>query len=143
MSYITPEQTRRDPAPISERYLDRGSGWIAFAGTLLLILGVMNIIQGIAAIGSAHFYTTNAHYVFGSLKSYGWVVLILGVLEALAGIGIFSANQLARSGGVAILSLSAIAQLLMMPSYPFWSLTLFAVAILALYGLIAHGKETA
>jgi hypothetical protein len=143
MSYITPEQTRRDPAPISERYLDRGSGWIAFAGTLLLILGVMNIIQGIAAIGSAHFYTTNAHYVFGSLKSYGWVVLILGVLEALAGIGTFSANQLARWGGVAILSLSAIAQLLMMPSYPFWSLTLFAVAILALYGLIAHGKETA
>jgi hypothetical protein len=143
MSYITPETTRRDPAPISERYLDRGSGWIAFAGTLLLILGVMNIIQGIAAIGSAHFYASDAHYVFGSLKAYGWVVLILGVLQGMAGVGIFAANQFARWGGVAILSLNAIAQLLMMPSYPFWSLTLFAVAILALYGLIAHGKETA
>ena len=143
MSYITPDQTRRDPAPISERYLDRGSGWIAFAGTLLLILGVMNIIQGIAAIGSAHFYAADAHYIFGSLKTYGWVVLILGVLQALAGVGVFAANQFARWGGVAILSLDAIAQLLMMPSYPFWSLTLFAVDILALYGLIAHGKEIA
>jgi hypothetical protein len=143
MSYVTPEQTRRDPAPISERYLERGSGWVAFAGTLLLIIGVLNVIQGIAAIGSAHFYVSNAHYIFGSLKTYGWVVLILGVLEALAGIGIFAANQVARWGGVAILILSAIAQLLMMQSYPFWSLTLFAVAILALYGLIAHGSEIA
>jgi hypothetical protein len=70
-------------------------------------------------------------------------VLILGVLEALAGIGVFAANQFARWGGVAILSLNAIAQLLMMPSYPLWSLTLFAVSILALYGLIAHGREIA
>ena len=143
MSYVTPEQTRRDPAPISERYLERGSGWVAFAGTLLLIAGVLNVIQGIAAIGSAHFYTSGAHYIFGSLKTYGWVVLILGVLEALAGIGVFAANQFARWGGVVILSLNAIAQLLMMPSYPLWSLTLFAVSILALYGLIAHGKEIA
>jgi hypothetical protein len=143
MSYVTPEQTRRDPAPISERYLERGSGWVAFAGTLLLILGVMNIIQGIAAIGGAHFYAANAHYVFASLKTYGWVVLILGVLQALAGVGVFAANQFARWGGVAILSLNAIAQLLMMPAYPFWSLTLFAVDVLALYGLIAHGREIA
>jgi hypothetical protein len=143
MSYITPETTRRDPAPISERYVERSSGWAAFAGTLLLLLGVMNVIQGIAAIGGAHFYTANAHYVFGSLKTWGWVVLCLGVLQALAGIGVFSANQFARWGGVAILSLNAIAQLLMMPAYPFWSLTLFAVDILALYGLIAHGREIA
>jgi hypothetical protein len=143
VSYVTPDMTRRDPAPISERYVDRGSGWVGFAGLLLLILGVMNVIQGIAAIGGAHFYTANAHYVFGSLKSYGWVVLILGVLQGLAGIGVFAANQFARWGGVAILSLNAIAQLLMMPAYPLWSLVLFFVDILALYGLIAHGREIA
>jgi hypothetical protein len=135
--------TRRDPAPVSERYLERGSGWVAFAGTLLLIVGVMNIIQGIAAIGGAHFYTANAHYVFGSLNSWGWVVLILGALQALAGVGVFAANQFARWGGVLILSLNAIAQLLMMPSYPFWSLTLFAVDILAIFALVAHGREIA
>jgi len=132
MSHITPEMTRRDPAPISERYLERGSGWVAFSGTLLLILGTLNIIEGIAA-----------HYVFGDLKSWGWVALILGVLQVLVGLGVFVANKFARWGGVAILSLTAIAQLLMMPAYPFWSLSLFAVAILAIYGLIAHGQEGA
>jgi len=143
MSHITPEMTRRDPAPISERYLERGSGWVAFSGTLLLILGTLNIIEGIAAIGSAHFFVGNAHYVFGDLKSWGWVALILGVLQVLVGLGVFVANKFARWGGVAILSLTAIAQLLMMPAYPFWSLSLFAVAILAIYGLIAHGQEGA
>ena len=55
----------------------------------------------------------------------------------------FVKNQFARWGGVLILSLDAIAQLLMMPAYPFWSLSLFAVDIVAIYGLIAYGKQIA
>jgi hypothetical protein len=47
---------------------ERGSGWVAFAGVLLLILGVLNTIEGIAAIGNAHFFSHNAHYILGSLN---------------------------------------------------------------------------
>ena len=122
---------------------ERGQGWIMFAGLLLLTLGTINVIDGIAAIGKAHFYVGNAHYVFGDLKTWGWVVLILGALQLLVGVGVFAKNQFARWTGVVVLSLNALAQLLMMPAYPFWSLSIFAIDILAIYGLIAYGKRIA
>ena len=114
-----------------------------FAGVLLLTLGVINVIEGIAAIGNAHFYVGNAHYVFADLKTWGWIVLILGVLQLLVGVGVLVENQFARWTGVVVLSLNALAQLLMMPGYPFWSLAILAIDILALYGLIAYGDRAA
>jgi hypothetical protein len=131
-------QEDRPPAysgPVPE--LD--TGWIVFAGTLLLMKGVLDVIYGIAAIGNANFFVHNTNYVAGSLKTWGWVTLILGVVELLVGIGVFLGNQLARWVGVVGLSIGAIVALLAMPAYPLWGLTLFAVSILAVYGLIAHG----
>jgi hypothetical protein len=118
---------------------ERGAGWVLFAGVLLLILGTMNTIEGIAAIGNAHFFVGNAHYVFADLNTWGWITLCLGVAQLLVGLGVFVKNQLARWAGVGVLGLNALAQLLMMPAYPFWSLSLFAVDILAIYGLVAYG----
>jgi hypothetical protein len=134
---------RQIPSSYLEPFEERGRGWVTFAGVLLLILGTLNVIDGIAAIGKAHFYVANAHYVFGDLRAWGWVALIIGVCELLVGLGVFTKNQFARWTGVVILSLNAIAQLLMMPAYPFWSLTIFAIDILAIYGLIAYGKRIA
>jgi hypothetical protein len=122
---------------------ERGQGWITFAAVLLLTLGTLNVIDGIAAISKAHFYVGNAHYVFGDLKTWGWVALCLGVLLLLIGVGVFVKNQAARWTGVIVLSLNAIAQLLMMPAYPLWSLSIFAVDIVAIYGLVAYGKRIA
>ena len=75
------------------------------------MVGTLNVIQGIAAIGNAHFYVANAHYVFGDLKTWGWIVLCLGVVQLLVGVGVFTKNQLARWVGVVGLSLNAIARL--------------------------------
>ena len=122
---------------------DRAAGWLVFAGVLILLLGTINIIDGIAAIGKAHFYVGNAHYVFGDLKTWGWVALCIGAAQLAVGFGIFVKNQFARWTGVVVLGLNAIAQLLMMPAYPFWSLCIFAVNIVAIYGLAAHGKRIA
>ena len=122
---------------------ERGQGWVVFAAVLLLTIGTLNVIDGIAAISKAHFYTANAHYVFGDLKAWGWVVLLLGVAEVLVGLGVLAKNQFARWTGVVIVSLNALAQLLMIPAYPFWSLAIFAIDVLALYGLIAYGKRIA
>ena len=119
----------------------RGSGWVAYAGVLLLILGVLNVIEGIAAISNAHFFVANAHYIAGDLNTWGWVVLCLGVIQLLVGFGVFARDQLSRWVGVIILGLNAIAQLLMIPAYPLWSVALFAVGLLAIYGLIAHGEQ--
>src|SRR5207248_1144561 len=54
---------------------DRGYGWVAFAGVLLLMLGTLNCIEGIAAISNAHFFHHNVNYVFGSLNAWGWTML--------------------------------------------------------------------
>ena len=98
-------------------------------------------LLAVAAIGKAHFFVGNAHYVFGDLKTWGWIALCLGVLQLLACFGVFVKNQFARWAGVGVLGLNALAQLLMMPAYPFWSLALFAIDILAIYGLIAYGRR--
>jgi hypothetical protein len=120
----------------------RGYGWLMFSGVLLLTVGVFNVIDGIAAISRAHFFVADAHYVTGDLRAWGWTILILGVVLVLVGLGVLARNQLARWAGVLFLGLDAIAQLLMIPAYPFWSLAMFAVCIVAMYGLIAYGQRT-
>jgi len=122
---------------------DRGYGWVVFAGVLLLMLGTLNFIEGLAAIGNAHFFVANTHYIAGSLNTWGWVVLCIGVLQWAIGFGVFIKNQLSRWAGVVVLCANAIAQLLMMPAYPWWSLCIFALDVLAIYGLIAYGKRIA
>jgi hypothetical protein len=120
---------------------DRGSGWIAFAGVLLLIVGTLNIIEGIAAIDKANFFVANSHYLFGNLSAWGWTALFLGIAQILVGLGIFAKNQFARWVGVFVLGLNAISALLMIPAYPFWSLAIFSIDILAIYGLTAYGAK--
>jgi hypothetical protein len=121
--------------------VEHGYGWVAFSGVLLLVVGTINFIEGIAAIGNAHFFVHNTHYVFGSLNTWGWVALCIGVVQLLVGLGVFAKNQFARWAGVVILSINAVTQLLMMPAYPFWSLCIFTLDILAIYGLIAYGQH--
>jgi hypothetical protein len=133
-----PAQTRADYDAYAADD-ERGYGWVAFAGTLLLILGTLNFIEGLAAISNAHFFVANTHYIAGSLNTWGWVVLCIGVVEWAVGCGVFLKNQFSRWVGVIILGLNAIVQLMMIPAYPFWSLSIFTLDILALYGLIAYG----
>jgi uncharacterized membrane protein HdeD (DUF308 family) len=138
----TPTGARQTPPQTSYDYSDdQGTGWMAFAGVLLVLVGVINLIQGLAAIDNANFYVHNTHYVFGSLNTWGWVAAGIGLVQVVCGFGIFSKNQAARWVGVLALGLNAIAQLLMMPAYPFWSLSIFALDIIAIYGLIVHGRR--
>jgi hypothetical protein len=119
----------------------RGIGFVFFAGILLLIVGCFNLIDGIAAVARSHVFLGNAHYVFGDLRAWGWVALILGALQLVAGAGVMTGNQLARWFAVAVVGLNAIGQLFFIPSYPFWSLTIIAVDVVALYGLCAYGSR--
>jgi hypothetical protein len=114
----------------------RGLGRAMFAAVLLLIGGVLNIIYGIAAIGNSHFFTHNAHYVFANLKTWGWVTLILGVLELVASFSLFGGGAYGRYFGVVVGSLAAIGALLSIPAYPAWSLAVFAVSVWIVYGLL-------
>jgi hypothetical protein len=121
--------------------VERGYGWVLFAGTLLLMLGTLNFIEGIAAVSNSHFFANNTHYIAGSLNTWGWVVLCVGVVEWCVGVGVFVKSQFSRWVGVLVLGLNSIVQLMMIPAYPFWSLSIFTLDILAIYGLVAYGRR--
>jgi len=116
------------------------SGWWVFAGVLLLIAGVLNIIYGIAAIGDSKFFTDQGTYILSGLHTWGWILLILGVLELVAAFSLFSGGEFGRWFGIFVASLNAIAALLSIPGYPFWSLAIFAITIIVIYKLV-EGPE--
>ena len=118
-----------------------GYGMIVFAAVLLGMLGIFNVIDGIAAIARSHIFIANAHYVIGDLRAWGWVALILGVAQALASIGVLAGNQVARWFGVAVIGLNLINQMFFLPGYPFWSLMIIAVDVVALWGLCVYGSR--
>ena len=118
-----------------------GYGLVLFASILLLVLGCFNAIEGIAAIANSHVFVANAHYVFGDLRAWGWITLILGALQLLAAAGVLAGNQLARWFAVAVIGLNAIDQMFFIPAYPFWSLTIIAMDIVALWGLCVYGSR--
>lgn len=119
----------------------RGYGLVLFAGVLMLVIGFWNLIYGIAAIAQSHVFVANAHYVFGNLRTWGWITLIIAALQILAGIGVMTGNQAARWAGVVLVGLNAINQMFFIPAYPFWSLMIIAMDIVALYGLCAYGSK--
>ena len=119
----------------------RGYGLVLFAGVLLLVSGFWNLIYGIAGIAQSHVFVANAHYVFGDLRTWGWITLIFAILLLVAGGGVMAGNQLARWFAVAVLGLNLIEQMFSIPAYPFWSLTIIALDVVALYGLSAYGSR--
>jgi hypothetical protein len=119
----------------------RGYGLVLFASILLLVIGCFNLIYGIAAIANSHVFTAHAHYVFGDLRTWGWITLILGCLQLLAAAGVLAGNQAARWFAVIVIALNAIDQMFFIPAYPFWSLLIIAMDVVALYGLCAYGSR--
>ena len=119
----------------------RGFGLVLFATVLLGLIGCWNLIYGFAAIANSHVFVANAHYVFANLRAWGWITIIIGVVQLLAAAGLFMGNQLARWFGVAVLGLNAIDQMFFMPAYPFWSMMIIAVDIVAIWGLCAYGSR--
>lgn len=119
----------------------RGLGRAMFAAVFLMIGGVLNVIYGIAAIGNSHFFAHNTHYVFASLKGWGWVTLIIGIIELLAAVSLLQGNTFGRWFGIFAGSLAAIGALLDIPAYPFWSLAIFALSLWIIHGLVVYGES--
>ena len=129
------------PARSASGRYGEGQWMIIFAAVLLAVAGFFNLIDGIAAIANSHIFIANAHYVIGDLRAWGWVALILGAMLVLAAVGVMAGNQVARWFAVAVIALDAIGQMFFIPAYPFWSLMIIAVDVVALWGLCAYGSR--
>jgi hypothetical protein len=120
----------------------RGAGRAAFAAILLVIAGTLNIIYGIAAIDGANFFDDGTRYVFESVNTWGWVTVILGVIQLTGGFSLMAGNVYGRVIGITAASLGAIGALLAVGgAHPFWSLGIFALCVIVLHGIVVYGED--
>ncbi len=118
------------------------TGWIAFAGVMMIIGGALNLFYGIVAVVNDDWVVwTNRGNVVLDVSEWGWVHIILGAIVLLAGIGVFSGNILARTVGVIVASISLIVNFFYIPVYPLWALIVITLDVLVIWALTAHGGE--
>jgi hypothetical protein len=128
-----------------ERETMRGIGSALFVGMLLLVAGILNIIYGIAAVANSHFYVNDSVYLFSSLHTWGWITLILGVIEMTASFSLFAGGAYGRVIGLVAACLGAIGALSDVGgAHPWWALGVFAICLVCIHGLAVFGEpETA
>lgn len=125
---------------MATRSAPAGGGWITFAGTFLLTLGVFNAIWGIAALaGDARF--RESELLFADLGLWGGVMLAIGAIQVAAAIGIFRGSEMAQVIGMLLAVLNAIVQLMSIGAYPLWSVVVLVLDGLVLYGLTVYGEN--
>jgi len=119
-------------------------GWAGFAGVMLIMIGAMDIVQGLVALFNDEFYVVGPEWVFQfDITAWGWIHLILGIVLIASGIGIFSGNVAARTVGVIVAGLAALVNFAWLPYYPVWSIVIIAVCIAVIWALTAHGRDIA
>ena len=145
MSNMVQERPTVRPAPDfvepDDVYADKGAGWMSFAAIMLVIGGVLGLIDGIVAVSKSSFYVAGAHFVFSDLNTWGWIVMVAGALTLVSGLYVLSGSELARWFGIGMAGLQAVAQILMIQAYPFWSLCVFAIDLVVIYALAVYGGK--
>ena len=139
--YDTPEPAS-GPGESFE-YTDPGSGWISFAMTVVMLIGVLNMLQGFVALTDSKFYSPHAVFVFSNLRTWGWIMLLLGVLQFIAGYVLYSGSQWARWFVAISCAVNGLGQLMFVQAYPFWCVTLFAIDVLVIYAVTRYGSRAA
>jgi hypothetical protein len=118
------------------------TGWITFAGVMLIIGGSLNLLYGIvAAVNDDWAVWTNTGAVYLDLSEWGWAHIILGSIVLFSGIGVFSGNIAARTVGVIVASISLLVNFVFIPVFPLWAITVIVIDILVIWALTAHGRE--
>ena len=129
-SFSSPSPTTGGPA---------GAGWVAFAGFMLGLAGIWNVIEGILAISESRVFVGEQVFVFSDLNTWGWIVLALGVLQLIAAFTVAAGNEFGRWIGIGAAGANAIGQLLFVPAFPLWAMSMFAIDILIIYALAVYG----
>ena len=116
-----------------------GTGWIAFSGVMLIIVGLLDVVDGLWALDRADTKSSALLYA-DKLGGWGWFYLILGIILVLAGIGVFYRSQLARWIGVILASIAVVTNMLWIFVFPVTSLVVMFLATLVVYGLVVYGE---
>jgi hypothetical protein len=131
------------PRQMEESEVTGWVGWIVFAGTMMMLLGVFHAFEGLIALFRHSYiaFPTQGLTIQVSYTQWGWVQLIAGVLVFFAGLGLFTGRMWARTVAVILVAISALINFAWATSFPIWSMTLLAIDFFVLYAIIAHGGE--
>jgi hypothetical protein len=121
---------------------ERGTAGAVFAGVLMIVGGCFGLLQGLSLIAKGSFYVQPANYwINTSASTWGWVMLIVGVVVLAAGLGVFSGAAWARWTGITVVSLQALANFLFIPVQPWWAITVILVDLWVIHSLFVHRRE--
>lgn len=129
------EGSRTSRSPAGGEY----SGWAAFAGVMMLILGSLDALWGLAAIVNDEVVVVggNGALIF-DITTWGWVHLILGSLVAITGLGLITGNAAARVAGIFFVAVNAIAQIVWFPAAPLWTFLMIILDTVIIYQLTVN-----
>ncbi|GAA4783159.1 membrane protein [Actinomycetospora chlora] len=120
------------------------SGWVRFGAVVMVVVGVFGVIEGLAAVLSpTYFVAANGQVFVLSWGTWGWVHLVLGALVAIVGASLLGggAPSWARGAAIALVALSAIVHLVLIPVAPVWSIVVIALDVVVLYALVTTWGE--
>jgi|SRR3954463_10346973 len=122
------------------------SGWIGFAGLMMMVIGSLDFFEGLIAVIRKGYYvaTPNQIIVFDTTK-WGWISMILGILFLLVGYGLASGASWARWTAIVLLVVNLLEQLAWLgnTAYPLWTLTIISLEVVVLFALTARWNEAA
>lgn len=119
------------------------TGWVFFAGVILMVIGIFSAVQGLVALigPNSYYVVTEGSLWLLDVNGWGWWNLIVGLLLVLTAVALFAGQTWARIVAVVLAVLNAIGALLLIPAQPWWSVIVIAIDILVIYALIVHGRE--
>jgi hypothetical protein len=121
------------------------AGWIGFAGILMLIIGVLDFVEGLIGVIKDDYYVVTASgFLAVDLTTWGWLLMIWGALLVVAGLGLLGGAEWARWFTIVLVAANFFAQLgfLGNSQYPLWALTVLALNVIVLYALTARWQES-
>jgi hypothetical protein len=133
---------------VSGRPEARPSSWAVgftfFAAFIMLMIGAFQVIAGLAAIFENEFFVVTQRYAFEvDVSAWGWIHLLIGLVVLSAGFGLFSGAVWARTLGVIMAIISAVANFLFLPFYPVGSILIIVIDVTVIWALTAHGRDIA
>ena len=122
--------------------MERRSGWVIFATTMFVIVGVLNVIYGLTMIINNEWIVFAADEIwYLDITAWGWITLLLGVLALFVAFGVYAGQTWAQVVGIIAATLAAVDAFLVIPYFPVWGIVLLALAILLIWALAVHGDE--
>ena len=117
-------------------------GFAYFAGFMMIMVGLFDVIQGAAALFKKDFFAATPNYIFHfDVSTWGWIHIILGLVILFAGLGVFTGAVWARTVGVILAVIVAVENFAFIPIYQVWSILVVAACVVVIWALTAHGRD--